>query len=160
GCLLGIYILRKRAALPAALMAIGLALFLAIAAAGLSVIPRYLAVPSIVLDVGVAVAVFGWTLVPGPRAARWGAGGLSVLSLVLVAWRSVSLVNDLRKLHGQTLFVKHQHHDLKGILQDPSVAPLLGRCGPITVPTHSAIPVIEYETGLPKSAIQASIAQK
>jgi hypothetical protein len=28
------------------------------------------------------------------------------------------------------------------------------------VPTHSAIPVIEYETGLPKSAIQASIAQK
>ncbi len=82
------------------------------------------------------------------------------MSLGLVAWRSVDWVNDLRKLHGQTLFVKHQHRDLKAILQDPSVAPLLGRCGPITVPTHSAIPVIEYETGLPKNAIQASIAQK
>ena len=46
------------------------------------------------------------------------------------------------------------------MMQDPNVAALLGRCGPITVPTHSAIPVIEYDTGLPKSAIQASIAQK
>lgn len=160
GCLLGVYILGRRAALPAALMAIGLALFLAIAAAGLSVIPRYLAVPSILLNVGVAVALFGWTLVKEPREARWVAIGIAVVSLGLVAWRSVSWTNDLRKLHGQTLFVKHQHRDLKGILQDPSVAPLLGRCGPITVPTHSAIPVIEYETGLPKSAIQASIAQK
>jgi hypothetical protein len=86
--------------------------------------------------------------------------GVAVLSLLLVGWRSVDWVGDLRKLHGQTLFVKHQHQDLKAILQDPSVAPLLGRCGPITVPTHSAIPVLEYETGLPKGAIQASIAQK
>lgn len=159
GCLLGAYILRKRVALPAALMAIGLALFLAISAAGLSVIPRYLAVPSILLNVGVAVALLGWTLV-NEQPARRVAIGIAILSLGLVAWRSVDWVNDLRKLHGQTLFVKHQHRDLKGILQDPSVAPLLGRCGPITVPTHSAIPVIEYETGLPKNAIQASIAQK
>jgi hypothetical protein len=159
GCLLGAWILRKRVALPAALVAIGLGLFLVISAAGLSVIPRYLAVPSIVLDVGVAVALFGWTLVREPRA-RMVAIAIAVVSLGLVAWRSVSLVNDLRKLHGQTLFVKGQHQDLKAILQDPSVVPLLGRCGPITVPTHSAIPVIEYETGLPKSALQASIAQK
>jgi hypothetical protein len=159
GCLLGAYILRKRVALPAALMAIGLGLFLVIAAAGLSVIPRYLAVPSILLNVGVGVALFGWTLVTDPRA-RWAAIAVAVLSLGLVAWRSVDWVNDLRKLHGQTLFVKHQHRDLKDILQNPSVVPLLGRCGPLTVPTHSAIPVIEYETGLPKNAIQASIAQK
>lgn len=159
GCLMGVYLLRRRVALPAALMGIGLVLFLLIAAAGLSVIPRYLAVPSIVMNVGVAVALLGWTLVRDPRA-RWAAIGLAVVSLGLVGWRSVDWVNDLRKLHGQTLFVKHQHQDLKAILQDPSVAPLLGRCGPITVPTHSAIPVIEYETGLPKGAIQASIAQK
>jgi hypothetical protein len=159
GCLLGVYLLRRRVALPAALVGIGLALFLVIAAAGLSVIPRYLAVPSIIMNVGVAVALFGWTLVTDPRARRV-AIGLAVLSFALVAWRSVSLFSDLRKLHGQTLFVRDQHHDLKGILQDPSVASLLGRCGPVTVPTHSAIPVIEYETGLPKTAIQASIAQR
>jgi hypothetical protein len=159
GCLLGVYILRKRAALPAALMAIGVGLFLVIAAAGLSVIPRYLAVPSILLNVGVAVALLGWTLVK-ERRARLVAIGIAVLALGLVAWRSVDWERDLRTLHGQTLFVKHQHRDLKSVLQDPSVVPLLGRCGPITVPTHSAIPVIEYTTGLPKSAIQASIAQK
>jgi hypothetical protein len=159
GCALAVWILRKRVALPAALAAIGLGLFLLIAAAGLSVIPRYLAVPSILLNVGVAVALFGWTLV-NDQPARRVAIGIAVLSLLVVGWRSVDWTGDLRKLHGQTLFVKHQHQDLKGILQDPSVAPLLGRCGPITVPTHSAIPVIEYETGLPKSAIQASIAQK
>jgi hypothetical protein len=159
GCLLGLYILRKRAALPAALMAIGVGLFLVIAAAGLSVIPRYLAVPSILLNVGVAVALLGWTLVK-ERRARLVAIGIAVLALGLVAWRSVDWERDLRTLHAQTLFVKHQHRDLKSVLQDPSVAPLLGRCGPITVPTHSAIPVIEYTTGLPKSAIQASIAQK
>ena len=28
------------------------------------------------------------------------------------------------------------------------------------MPTHSAIPVIRYETGLPKEALQASIAQR
>jgi hypothetical protein len=158
GCLLAIYLLRRRVALPAALMAIGLGMFLLIAAAGLSVIPRYVAVPSILLNVGVAVALLGWTLVQEPRA-RLVAVAIAVVSLGLVAWRSVALVNDLRKLHGQTLFVKSQHRDLKAILQDPGVAPLLSRCGPITVPTHSAIPVIEYETGLPKSALQASIAQ-
>jgi hypothetical protein len=159
GCLLGAYILRRRVAIPAALVGIGLALFLAIAAAGLSVIPRYLAVPSIVLNVGVAVALLGWTLIRERRARRV-AIALAVLSVGVLGWRSVDLVSDLRKLHAQTLFVKYQHHDLKAILQDPSVAPLLARCGPITVPTHSAIPVIEFETGLPKSAIQASIAQK
>jgi hypothetical protein len=159
GCLVGAYVLRRRAALPAALIAIGLGLFVVIAAAGLSVIPRYVAVPSIVLNAGVAVALFGWTLISDPRARRV-AIAVAVVSLGIVAWRSVSIVNDLRKLQGQTLFVKNQHRDLKAILQDPAVVPLLARCGPITVPTHSAIPVIEYETGLSKKRLQASIAQR
>lgn len=158
GCLLAIYLLRKRAALPAGLIAIGLFTFLAIAAAGLSVIPRYLVVPSILLNVGVGVALFGWTIVK-ERRARQVAIGVAVLSVLIVAWRVPAFVNDFRKLHGQTLFVKRQHQNLKSVLEDPAVVPLLRSCGPITVPTHSAIPVIEYETGLPKQAIQASIAQ-
>ena len=38
------------------------------------------------------------------------------------------------------------------------LAPLQA-CRPITVPTHSAIPIVRYETGLPKEAIEATIAQ-
>ena len=158
GCLLALYILRKRAALPAALMGIGIGTFVVIAAAGLSVIPRYVVVPSILFNIGVAVALFGWTLVKEPRV-RIAAIGLAVVTFLLVAWRTPAWVNDFRKLHGQTLFVKSQHRDLKAILEDPSVAPLLQSCRPITVPTHSTIPVIEYETGLSKHALQATIAQ-
>ena len=46
--------------------------FLIIAAAGLSVIPRYMTIPSLLLSLCVAVALGGWTLVDGrtPRARR------------------------------------------------------------------------------------------
>jgi hypothetical protein len=158
GCLLALYLLRRRAALPAAMMGLGLAIFLVIAAAGLSVIPRYVVVPSILFNVGVAVALFGWTLVKEPRM-RIAAIALAVITFFLVAWRTPAWVSDFRKLHGQTLFVKSQHQELKAVLEDPSVVPLLRTCRPITVPTHSAIPVIEYETGLSKHALQATIAQ-
>jgi hypothetical protein len=158
GCVLAVYLLRRRAALPVAMMGIGLGLFLVIAAAGLSVIPRYLVVPSILLNIGVAVALFGWTLVRDQRARRV-AIAVAIVSLGLVAWRVPSWAGDMRKLNAQTLFVKKQHRDLKAILQNPQVVPLLGRCGPLTVPTHSAIPVIQYETGLGKDQIQATIAQ-
>ena len=159
GCLLALYILRRRAALPLALMGIGVGIFLVISAAGLSVIPRYVVIPSILFNVGVAVALFGWTLVT-ERRARLVAIALAIASLLVVAWRTPAWILDLRKLQGQTLFVKRQHQYLKAILEDPSVAPLLRSCGPITVPTHSAMPVIEYDTGLSKNALQATIAQK
>jgi hypothetical protein len=158
GCLLALYLLRRRALLPAGLIAIGFGTFVVIAAAGLSVIPRYVVVPSIFLNVGVAVALFGWTIVTEPRARRV-AIGVAIVSLILVAWRVPGWANDFRKLHGQTLFVKKQHRYLKSILEDPSVVPLLRTCGPITVPTHSAMPVIEYQTGLSKNDLQATIAQ-
>jgi hypothetical protein len=104
------------------------------------------------------VALFGWTLVTERRARRV-AIGVAIVSVLLIAWRVPAWVNDFRKLHGQTLFVKRQHQYLKSVLEDPAVVPLLQRCRPLTVPTHSAIPVIEYETGLEKKDLQATIAQ-
>ena len=57
GLLLALYLLRRRALLPVALGGLGVATFLAIAAAGLSVIPRYMTIPSILLSLCVAVAL-------------------------------------------------------------------------------------------------------
>ncbi|MBX5469241.1 MAG: hypothetical protein IRZ21_05010 [Thermoleophilaceae bacterium] len=158
GVLLAAYLLRRRAALPIALTAVGLAVFVMIAIAGLSVIPRYLVIPSLLLNLGVGVALAGWTAMD-PGRARKAAVAVAALSLLVVGWRAPSLVNDLRKLNGQTLFVKRQHRQLKAILQEPSVARLLASCRPITLPTHSAIPVVEWETGLSKHDLEASINQ-
>lgn len=158
GLLLALWLLRGRALLAVALGAVGVATFLAIAVAGLSVIPRYLVIPSLLLNLSVAVALAGWTLVREPRARRV-AIGIAVVALGLVAFRAPAYVNDFRKLNGQTNFVRSQHTDLKRVLDDPRVVALLPTCRPITTPTHSAIPVIRFETGLPNRAFEPSIAQ-
>jgi hypothetical protein len=85
--------------------------------------------------------------------------GLFVLTLLVGVWRALPYEKDFRKLHGQETFVKGQHTGLKNILDDSKVVPLLTSCRPITTPTHSAVPVIRYQTGLPKDAFQPSIAQ-
>lgn len=158
GLLLALWLLRGRAALAVALGAVGVATFLAISVAGLSVIPRYLVIPSLLLNLCVAVALAGWVLLREPRARRV-ALGIAGLALALIAFRAPAYVNDFRKLNGQTTFIESQHQDLKRVLDDSRVAPLLDACRPITTPTHSAIPVIRFETGLPNEAFEPSIAQ-
>jgi len=169
GLLLALHLLRRRAALPLALGGLGVATFLIFAAAGLSVIPRYMTIPSLLLSLCVAVALGGWTLVEG-RSARRVAIAIAVVSLALVGWRAPWYYRDFSELADQASFVEAQHEGLKGILDAPRVVPALHpadfvgghkqSCAPITVPTHSAIPVIRYETGLPKEVLEASIAQR
>ena len=159
GLLLGLYILRRRAALPLALGLLGVLTFLLIAAAGLSVIPRYLTIPSLLLSLCVAIALGGWRLVVEPTA-RKVAIGVAVVSVLVLAWRVPFYVRDVQKLRDQATFIEAQHRGLKGILNAPAAVEALQRCHPITVPTHSAIPVIRFETGLPKDALEASIGQR
>jgi hypothetical protein len=159
GALLAAWLLRRRVAVPAALAGVGVATFLAIAAAGLSVIPRYLLIPSLVLNLCVAAALTGWTAARGARVRRV-AVGLALVALALVGLRVPTYLDDAQTLRSRAAFVRIQHRDLKAILDHPRVAPLLGRCGPLTVPTHSTIPVIRYETGLGKEALEPSIAQR
>jgi hypothetical protein len=84
---------------------------------------------------------------------------LFVFTILVGVWRAIPYSKDFRKLHGQETFVRGQHTALKSILDNPKVVPLLERCRPITTPTHSAIPVIRFETGMPKNAFMPSIAQ-
>src|SRR5215212_3277186 len=146
-------------ALPLALGGLGVATFLIIAAAGLSVIPRYMTIPSLLLSLCVAVALGGWTLVGG-RTPRRVAIGIAIVSALVLCWRAPYYYRDFSRLADQASFIEAQHTGLKRILDAPRVVPALQRCRPITVPSHSAIPVIRYETGLPKKAIEASIAQR
>jgi hypothetical protein len=159
GLLLAVHILRRRAALPLALGGLGVLTFLLIAAAGLSVIPRYMTIPSLLLSLCIAVALGGWTLVK-ERTPRRIAIGVAVVSVLVVGWRATYYVQDFTKLADQATFIEAQHKGLKRVLDAPRAIEVLQNCTPITVPTHSAIPVIRYETGLPKDALVASIAQK
>jgi hypothetical protein len=159
GGLLALALLGRRAALPLALAGVGTAVFLAIAAVGLSVIPRYLAIPSLVLNLCVAAALAGWAVAPGRRLRGVGIA-LAVLTLALVAWRAPSYLRDARVLNSQAVFVRDQHRDLSALLARHEVARIMDSCGPLTVPTHSVIPVIRFETGMGKEGIEASIAQE
>jgi hypothetical protein len=159
GLLLALLLLRRRAWLPVALGGLGVLTFLLIAAAGLSVIPRYLTIPSLLLSLCVAVALGGWT-VARERWLRIVAIAIAVVSLATIVWRAPAYRADLTTLNGQATFVSHQHHDLLAAIDDPRVVELMQTCWPITTPTHSAIPIIRYETGLPARALQASIQQR
>jgi hypothetical protein len=160
GMVSALWMLRRRALLPLGLMVVGVFTFLAIAAVGLSVIPRYLAVPSILFNLGVAFAVTAWAVVREPRRAHRLMVGLFVLALLVGGWRSRAYEQDFRKLNGQQTFVRGQHRELKAVLDDPRVVPLLDSCRPITTPTHSAVPVIRFVTGLGKEPFEPSIAQR
>ena len=160
GMVVALWMLRRRALLPLGLMVVGVLTFLAIAAAGLSVIPRYLAVPSILFNLGVAVAVTAWLVVREPRRVHRLLVGLFALALLVGAWRLPAYEKDFSKLRGQETFVRQQHKELKAILDDPKVVPLIDRCRPITTPTHSAVPVIRFVTGLGKDEFEPSIAQE
>jgi hypothetical protein len=159
GLLEALYILRRRAAMPVVLGALGVLTFLIIAAAGLSAIPRYLTIPSLLLSLCVAVTLGGWTLMTD-RRARWVGVAIAVFALVVIAWRAPSYRKDAKVLNHQATFVSKQHKSLFAVLDDPAVVALMAHCRPLTVPTHSTIPIIRYETGLSKHAIQATIAQK
>jgi hypothetical protein len=158
GLVLALLLLRRRAWVAVALGGLGVLTFLLIAAAGLSVIPRYLTIPSLLLSLCVAVALGGWT-VARERWLRLVAIAVAIVSVAVIAWRAPTYHRYVSTLNAQAVFVAQQHHDLIGVMNDPRVVPLLQGCWPITTPTHSAIPVIRYETGLPKRALQASIQQ-
>jgi hypothetical protein len=162
GAILALVILGWRARIPLAMMVLGLFTFFAIAAAGLSVIPRYVAVPSILLNLGVAVSLTAWIFVSRPRWAHRALIAYAVFSLAVILFRAVPYSNDFQKLHGQEIFVRGQHTNLKAIVDNPRVVALLQdpACRPITTPTHSAVPVLRFETGMPKLAFQPSIIQK
>src|SRR5918994_2120837 len=106
----------------------------------------------------VAVALAGWTLIR-ERTARRVAIGVAVLSVLVIGWRASYYVSDYTTLARQARFVESQHEQLGALIDEPEVAAALQSCPPITVPSHAPIPILRYETGLPKEAIQASIQQ-
>ncbi|MFY9265911.1 MAG: hypothetical protein WAO61_10900 [Solirubrobacterales bacterium] len=148
---LAVYVLRARMLILVGLAATGVLTYLLIAIAGLSVISRYLVIPSIVMCIGVAFALSGWAQLSGP--ARRAGVGLAAIALLLIAVRAPAYVHQGQKLNTSTNHVSVRFNRIYKILEKPAIRAKVARCLPVVAFTHETVPVIRYMLDLPKDQV-------
>jgi hypothetical protein len=140
GIVLSIVLVPRRVRVPLVLLVAGFGTFALLAAAGTSVIDRYLLLPAVVVMLFAAVALGGWSMLePGSRLRRvWIAG-----ALLLVAFgvgQAVTTLN-LTNLRNELAFRNDSHRSLAQVLSSPVVRRDLARCGgPLSLPNHKLSP--------------------
>jgi hypothetical protein len=146
GALLGVALAlryaRRRAAVPLALAASGLLTFGAIAAAGLSVIDRYLAVSALSLLVFAAFAIAGFTLLPATHPARraW----IAAACLVALGGAAFTATHLHPGYIDRELTTRRAlRQELARVVTTPAFK-TANRCGPVTVPNHKLIPDVRW----------------
>ena len=145
GFLAALYMAPRRVVMPAALWLIGTGTFVLVGVAGLSVIDRYLLVPTLMVMVFGAVALAGWTMLrPGLLLRRVWAVAATLIVIYGVAFTATrvnfhAFDNELR-LRGQS------HRSLVRLLDDPKVQ-AARRCGPVSTPTHKLVPDTRWVLG-------------
>ncbi len=153
GLVLAVMLTPRRALMPMLLFAVGVGTFALVGFAGLSVIDRYLLVPSLCVMIFAAVFIAGWTMLePGNgwrRAWMTGGAAIVVFGIVFTATR-VNLV----QLRNELQFRGDSHVALERVLHDPAVTRAL-RCGPVYVPNHKLIPDVRWILDRPKSGVLA-----
>jgi hypothetical protein len=153
GVALAVVLTPRRVLMPLVLFAIGVGTFALVGLAGLSVIDRYLLVPSLCVMVFAAVFIGGWTMLePGTAWRRlWSAGALAIVvfGVVFTAMRV-----NLTQLRNELAFRGDAHVALERVLHDPAVVRGL-RCGPVYVPNHKLIPDVRWILDRPQPAVIA-----
>ncbi|HVF80125.1 MAG TPA: hypothetical protein VNA28_17660 [Solirubrobacteraceae bacterium] len=142
GVVLAIALTPRRALMALLLFAIGAGTFGLVGVAGLSVIDRYLLVPSLMVMIFAAVFIGGWTMLERGTLRRriWmtGALGIVIFGIVFTATRV-----NLTQLRNELQFRGDAHVALERVLHDPAVVRAL-RCGPVYVPNHKLIPDVRW----------------
>jgi hypothetical protein len=153
GLVLAIVLTPRRALMPLALFLAGVGTFALVGFAGLSVIDRYLLVPSLCVMVFAAVFIAGWTMLRERSAWRrvWatGAAALVIFGIVFTATRV-----NLDQLHTELRFRGDAHTALESVLRDRAVVSAL-RCGPVYVPNHKLIPDVRWILDRSKAGVLA-----
>ena len=147
----------RRIAVPLALLAGGMVTFLATGIAGLSILPRYLTVPTVALSLFAGYAALGWTVERDPRLRRlwtYGAAAILVAGLAFAAVRA----RVVDRLTNELAFIEHTHEDLEAILATEAVAEG-ARCGPITFPNYRLVPDTRFILDLPAERVGARSAR-
>jgi hypothetical protein len=152
GGVLTLWRLRSRATLGAVAGLLAVGAFCVLAAAGLSILTRYLLLPAVILAIFCGAGVAGWTALAreDPWRTRWMAFGAVVvlLSLAFVPSQVTRLKNTRSALIAQT----HILDELHTLVGDYPLAD----CGTITVPNRRAVPQIALWAGIAPRDIRSA----
>jgi hypothetical protein len=153
GLAISAYIAPRRVVIPLALFVAGLGTFAAVGVAGLSVIQRYLLVPSLMVMVFAAVALGGFTMLRRGTLVRNVWMGAAVLAVVGGVAFTATRVN-LHVFETELEFRGDWRVGLEEVLAAPAVQAGL-KCGPVWVPNHKLIPDVRWVLDVPRNGVLA-----
>ena len=148
----------RRLVVPLALLASGVATFLGTGVAGLSILPRYLTVPTVALCLFAGYAIAGFTTIEPGRLRRWWTCGAAVILVLGLGFAAVR-ANVVGKLRDELQFGRASHDDLVALLATPQVKAGM-RCGPVTYPNYRLVPDTRWLLDLPGRAVGARSAAR
>jgi hypothetical protein len=151
GFIAAVWLAPRRALMPTALWLIGTGTFVLVGIAGLSVIDRYLLVPTLMVMVFAAVALAGWTMLREGLLIRklWAvaAAAIVIYGIAFTATR-VSFHN----FDGELKLRGNSHRSLVDLLDQPAVR-AARRCGPVSTPNHKLVPDARWILGASASEV-------
>jgi hypothetical protein len=140
GGILALWRLRGRATLGAAAGVLAVGAFCVLAAAGLSILTRYLLLPATILAIFAGAGIAGWTQLPrtDPWRTRWMA--FSALTVLLSVAFVPSQVNRLRSTRAALVTQTHILDELHHLSTARAGCPL------VSVPNRRAVPQLALWT--------------
>jgi hypothetical protein len=152
GILLAGLLVPRRLGMPMVLLIAGLGTFGLVGIAGLSIIDRYLLIPSLMVMIFAGVAFGGWTMLADGTARRvWAA----LFAVALVGGTAYTIANlNMIRFENELEFRERYRGDLMQVLDDPRVQAAM-RCGPISTPNHKLIPDVRWITKLEEDQVIA-----
>jgi hypothetical protein len=149
----------RAARVPLALAVAGVVTFVGTGVLGLSILPRYLTVPSVAFCLFAGYALAGFASLPAghPVRRRWARG--SAAAAVLGAAGLVALAPSLGRVTEELRFLRATHDGLVGILDAAAVRAAMA-CGPVTFPNYRLVPDARWHLDAPRSAVGARSARR
>jgi hypothetical protein len=145
GFVAALYLAPRRIVMPTALWLIGTGTFVLVGVAGLSVIDRYLLVPTLMVMVFGAVALAGWTMLrPGLLVRKVWAVAATLIIIYGAAFTATRV--NFHEFDVELKLRGNSHRSLVALLDDPKVR-AARRCGPVSTPSHKLVPDTRWVLG-------------
>jgi hypothetical protein len=143
---------------PMALFAAGALTFVGTGVAGLSILPRYLTVPTIALMIFAGYAVLGFTRLRAGRVRTLWARAAVAAAVIGAAFFVVKL-DAFSRLATELRFIRTTHRDLVAVLDTPAVQRARS-CGPVTLPNYRLVPDTRWILAAGRRSVGARSAQR